>query len=63
MDKIFFFILALCSPTLAWCQPSIEFVTERHDFGQVVRGEQLEYSFKFTNKGTDELVVISLATS
>ena len=63
MNKIFFLILALCPPTLAWSQPSIEFVTERHDFGQVMRGEQVEYSFKFTNKGPDELVVISLGTS
>ncbi len=63
MDKIFFLVLALCSPAFAWSQPSIEFATERHDFGLVVRDEQLEYTFKFTNTGTDELVVISLTTS
>jgi hypothetical protein len=63
MNKILLLVLALCSPTLAWGQPSIEFMTEMHDFGQIVRGEQLEYSFKFINKGADELVVISLTTS
>jgi len=63
MNKIFFLILVLCQPTLAWSQPSIEFVTEKHDFGQVMRGEEVEYSFIFKNKGTDELVVNSLTTS
>ncbi len=55
--------LAAFFPAFAAAQPAIEFESERHDFGQVVRGVQLEHSFGFTNKGTDELVIIGLDSS
>jgi len=44
-------------PAYAWAQPSIEFTTEKYDFGNVVQGAMLEYSFEFRNVGTDELIV------
>ncbi len=56
-------MMVLCLPAFAGAQPAIEFETEQHDFGQVVRGRQLEHSFSFTNRGTDELVVIGLDSS
>lgn len=55
--KTFFFILLTLFPALAWAQPMIEFKTEKHDFGQVVQGPQLEYAFEFANAGTEELVI------
>ena len=33
------------------------FEEEYHDFGKVPQGPQLEYSFKFTNKGKSPLVI------
>ena len=44
-------------PTLAYAAPSVEFVCETHDFGAVAPGEPLEYTFEFTNTGTEELVI------
>ncbi len=58
-----FIVLAALFPSIALGQPSIEFATEIHDFGLVMRGEQLEYSFKFTNRGKDELVITDLEAS
>ena len=56
MKKILL-ILLLCFPALAYASPVITFERETHNFGQVVHGELLEYSFDFTNTGTDELVI------
>jgi hypothetical protein len=56
-------VFLLCLPSLAYGAPSIEFVREVHDFGYVAQGEQLEYTFVFTNRGTDELVIKKLETS
>jgi hypothetical protein len=53
----------LCIPATAWAAPAIEFQTEKHDFGKVIKGVQLEYTFEFTNRGTDELVIDSVNTS
>ncbi len=50
-------------PTFAWAEPSLEFQAEKHDFGKVVQGEQLEYTFEFTNRGTDDLIIEQVNTS
>ncbi len=63
MEKSLLAVLILFLPALAWAQPVIQFTTEIHDFGKVLQGEQLQYSFEFTNRGEDELVVTDLATS
>jgi hypothetical protein len=42
--------------------PTIAFEEMEHNFGNVVEGEKVEYSFKFTNTG-DASLVISDATS
>lgn len=36
---------------------------EVHDFGKVPQGPQLEYSFKFTNKGKSPLIIEKVQTS
>ena len=56
-------VLMLCLPSLAYGEPSIEFVRETHDFGHVMQGEQLEYTFEFTNTGTKELVIEKIESS
>ena len=56
-------VLMLCLPSLAYGYPSIEFVRETHDFGHVMQGEQLEYTFEFTNTGTEELVIEKIESS
>jgi hypothetical protein len=56
-------ILFLWFPALAWAGSAIEFQTEKHDFGKVMKEEQLEYQFEFTNRGTDELIIDSVNTS
>ena len=56
-------MLIVLLPTLAWSQPSIEFQTEKHDFGFVQPGAQLEFNFEFTNAGTDILDIQSINTS
>lgn len=56
-------VLMLCLPSLAYGDPSIEFVRETHDFGHVTQGEELEYTFEFTNTGTEELVIEKIESS
>ncbi len=56
-------MLFLWFPVAAWSAPAIEFQTENHDFGKVIKGVQLEYMFEFTNLGTDELIIDSVNTS
>lgn len=50
-------ILVMCFPALAYANPVITFESETHNFGHVTHGESLEYSFDFTNEGTEELVI------
>ena len=44
-------------PHYASAMPSISFVSDTHDFGEVDEGTPLEYSFEFTNSGDEELIV------
>lgn len=37
--------------------PKIVFETDLHDFGQLMAGEVISYSFKFTNTGNADLVI------
>lgn len=55
--KIRVLILLLCLPALAYADPVIKFESETHNFGHVAQGEVQEYSFDFTNAGTEELVI------
>jgi hypothetical protein len=56
-------ILLLCFPAIAYASPVIRFESETHNFGHVVQGELQEYSFDFTNAGTDELVIQRISPS
>ena len=39
--------------------PDFKFEKELHDFGQLVDGEKVSYSFKFTNSGDAPLIISS----
>jgi hypothetical protein len=43
--------------------PKIVFKEEVHDFGHVPRGPELQYNFKFTNKGSAVLKIERVQTS
>lgn len=34
-----------------------------HDFGRIVEGEKVEYSFKFTNTGDKDLIILNATSS
>lgn len=41
----------------------IKFETTEHDFGDIMEGEKVSYSFKFNNVGKDDLVITSVSTT
>jgi hypothetical protein len=43
--------------------PSIKFEEEVHDFGKIIEGETVSYSFKFTNTGKSDLIIADVSTS
>ncbi len=43
--------------------PKIVFKEDSHDFGKVPRGPELQYNFKFTNKGNSTLNIERVQTS
>ena len=55
--------MALLVPSLAHAQPSIIFQDQFHDFGEVLQGAELEYTFEFTNSGTEDLEITKVSTS
>ncbi len=61
--KRLFITLLFCMPALAYADPSIKFVNVTHDFGHVMQDEQAEYTFEFTNEGTDELIIERIESS
>jgi hypothetical protein len=56
-------LMLLLFPAVAWSQPALEFTTEKHDFGNVIQGAQLEYTFAFINAGSDDLIIKEVNTS
>jgi hypothetical protein len=43
--------------------PLIKFEEEVHDFGKIIEGETVSYSFKFTNAGKSDLLIADVSTS
>jgi len=43
--------------------PQIEFLRDSHDFGKIVEGEIVAYTFKFRNTGKGRLVITSASAS
>lgn len=40
--------------------PEIEFQKTEHDFGKILQGEQVSYTFKFKNVGNTPLIITSI---
>ncbi|MBE0638611.1 MAG: DUF1573 domain-containing protein [Bacteroidales bacterium] len=43
--------------------PVISFEKDTHDFGRIILGEKVTYSFKFTNTGQSELIISNVSSS
>ncbi|MEI6456379.1 MAG: DUF1573 domain-containing protein [bacterium] len=43
--------------------PVITFVETEHDFGKLLQGENVSYTFKFTNTGKSDLLIAEVSTS
>jgi hypothetical protein len=43
--------------------PVIEFTTTEHDFGKVIQGEIVTFSFKFKNTGKSDLVIANISAA
>ena len=43
--------------------PKIAFDKTEHDFGTIIEGEIVEYTFKFTNNGVSDLVLTKVSAS
>lgn len=58
-------ILLLTVNTLSFAGkgPRISFSTDYHDFGNVLQGKTVEYTFIFENKGTEDLWIKEVTTS
>lgn len=58
-------ILFLTASTLSFADkgPRISFTTDHHDFGNVLQGKTVEYTFRFENKGTEDLLIKEVTTS
>ncbi|MCU0372767.1 MAG: DUF1573 domain-containing protein [Ignavibacteria bacterium] len=60
---IMFFVINNSKLTASLKAPKIVFKEDVHDFGKVPRGPELQYNFKFTNKGNASLVIERVQTS
>lgn len=43
--------------------PVIEFEETTHDFGKIIQGEKVSYTFKFENVGKSDLLISKVSTS
>lgn len=43
--------------------PVIEFESDLYDFGKIIMGEKVSYSFKFTNTGKSDLIISRVTSS
>jgi hypothetical protein len=47
----------------AGAMPRIEFDRTEHDFGKVIQGEKVTYSFKFRNTGGNDLLISNISAT
>lgn len=45
------------NPTASGANPVLTLPEDKHDFGEIIQGESVEYQFKFTNTGNAPLVI------
>ncbi len=67
MKKLLFLlvVLLLTATTLSFAEkgPRINFINDHHDFGSVLQGKTVAYTFLFENKGTEDLWIKEVTTS
>lgn len=63
MIRIILSILLLSSLAFAEGTPRISFTQDTHDFGRVIQGKTVEYTFTFENKGHEDLIIKDVTTS
>ncbi len=63
ISAVMFFLMNNSKIAASGSTSKIVFETEVHDFGKVAQGPQLEYTFKFSNKGKGTLLVEKVQTS
>jgi hypothetical protein len=61
--KIIILISLVLLPVLGYAQPTLQFESETHDFGEVRQGAQLEHAFEFSNSGKEDLIISRLVPS
>lgn len=57
ISAVMFFLINNSKIAASISTSKIVFEEDYHDFGKVPQGPQLEYSFKFTNKGKSPLII------
>jgi hypothetical protein len=73
MKKLIFLVLIFMLPALSFGQKepvqkplseaSIQFAEKQHDFGDIKEGETVSWKFKFSNTGTEPLVLLNVQTT
>lgn len=63
ISAMMFVVLTNSKLTASLRSPKIVFKEEVHDFGKVPRGPELQYNFRFTNKGSAVLKIERVQTS
>ncbi len=63
MRPILVIIAMLLLPAVAHAAPSIRFESDTHDFGQIKPGDEVRFTFKFLNAGTDDLIINKIHSS
>lgn len=60
---VMYFVFTASHVTASMRSPKIVFKEDVHDFGKVPRGPELQYNFRFTNKGNALLIIDRVQTS
>lgn len=67
MKKYFFLVVAFAMTAYAYGQqastqngPVVTFEKSTHDFGDITQGDKVEYIYKFTNTGTEPLLITNV---
>lgn len=63
MKRLVFALTSLVASVASYAQGNFKFVEEKHDFGKIPEGPQVEYIFEYTNIGDKPLTVSSVSPS
>ena len=63
MKKFLVLVFLLIFPALSFAQPAITFDKEQQDFGTISKSDALDYTFEFTNSGSEDLIISRVAPS